>query len=118
MLKNERLTEKYCSYILVKWLFLTVPRVCLQFVIVVFPDHTHYLFYLLMNKRIYKIFKVRKRAKVTNRYNQVPHLTLDTNGKLTISQLYVTNESQEASPLPAGSVRFCIYNVGQFNIQF
>ena len=28
--------------IIVVWLFLTVPSVCLQFVIVVFPDHTHY----------------------------------------------------------------------------
>ena len=26
-------------------LFLTVPRGCLQFVIVVFPDHTHLLFF-------------------------------------------------------------------------
>ena len=26
------------------WLFLTVPRVCLQFVNVIFPDHTHSLF--------------------------------------------------------------------------
>ena len=26
-------------------LFLTVPRVCLQFVIVVFPIHTHLLFF-------------------------------------------------------------------------
>ena len=26
------------------WLFLAVPLVCLQFVIVVFPDHTHLLF--------------------------------------------------------------------------
>ena len=28
------------------WLFLAVPWVCLQFVIVVFPDHTHLLFLL------------------------------------------------------------------------
>ena len=28
----------------VLWLFLSVPWVCLQCVIVVFPDHTHYLF--------------------------------------------------------------------------
>ena len=28
--------------VMVVWLFLTVPRVSLQFVIVVFPDHTHY----------------------------------------------------------------------------
>ena len=26
----------------VLWLFLTVPWVCLQYVIVVFPDHTHF----------------------------------------------------------------------------
>ena len=28
------------------WLFLAVPWVCLQFVIVVFPDHTHYFWYV------------------------------------------------------------------------
>ena len=31
----------WCLVIAV-WLFLSVPRVCLQFEIVVFPDHTHY----------------------------------------------------------------------------
>ena len=30
--------------VMVARLFLTVPRGCLQFVIVVFPDHTHLLF--------------------------------------------------------------------------
>ena len=30
------------------WLLLTVPRVCLQFVIVVFPDHTHLLFLVFL----------------------------------------------------------------------
>ena len=30
--------------VMVERLFLTVPRGCLQFVIVVFPDHTHYYF--------------------------------------------------------------------------
>ena len=29
------------------WLFLTVPWVGLQYVIVLFPDHTHLLFYVL-----------------------------------------------------------------------
>ena len=29
------------------WLFLAVPRGCLRFVIVVFPDHTHLLFLIL-----------------------------------------------------------------------
>ena len=44
--------------VMVERLFLTVPRGCLQFVIVVFPDHTHFLFftklhngYTLLNKR-------------------------------------------------------------------
>ena len=48
------------------------------------------------------MFKVSKGAKIRNRYNQVPHLTQDTNGKVTNSQLDTTNESQEVSPLPAG----------------
>ena len=46
--------------------------------------------------------KVSKGAKIRNRYNQVPHLTRDTNGKVTNSQLDTTNESQEVSPFPAG----------------
>ena len=39
---------------------------------------------------------------IRNRYNQAPHLTQDTNGKVTTSQLDFTNESQEVSPFPAG----------------
>ena len=46
--------------------------------------------------------KVCKGAKVSNRYNQVPYLTQDTNMKVTNSQLDTTNESQEVSPFPAG----------------
>ena len=45
--------------------------------------------------------KVNKVAKIRNRYNQVPHLAQDTNGKVTNSQLD-TIESQEVSPFPAG----------------
>ena len=48
------------------------------------------------------INKVSKGAKIRNRYNQVPHLTQDTNGKVTNSQLDITNENQEVSPFPAG----------------
>ena len=32
------------------WLFLTVPLVCLQDVIVVFTDHIHLLFFVTFNK--------------------------------------------------------------------
>ena len=46
--------------------------------------------------------KVSKGAKIRYRYNQVPHLTLDTNGKVTNSQLDTTHESQEVNPFPAG----------------
>ena len=38
--------------------------------------------------------KVSKGAMIRNRYNQVPHLTQDTNGKVTNSQLDITHESQ------------------------
>ena len=47
-------------------------------------------------------FKVSKGAKIWSRYNQVPHPTQDTIGKVTNSQLDTTNESQEVSPFPAG----------------
>ena len=45
--------------------------------------------------------KASKGAKIRNRYNQVPHLTQDTNGNVTNLLLYTTNESQEVSPFPA-----------------
>ena len=35
--------SSWCLVIVV-WLFLAVPWVCLQFVSVVFPDHTNYCF--------------------------------------------------------------------------
>ena len=44
--------------------------------------------------------KVRKRTN--SKDQESPHLTQDTNGKVTTSQLDITNESQEVSPFPAG----------------
>ena len=41
-------------------------------------------------------------AKIWNLYNQEPHLTQVTHGKVTTSQLDITNESHEPSPLQAG----------------
>ena len=32
-------------FVVVVWLFLAVPWVCLQFLSVLFPDHTHLLFF-------------------------------------------------------------------------
>ena len=48
------------------------------------------------------VSKVSKGAKIRNRYNQAPHLTQDTNEKVTNSRLDTTNKSQEACPFPAG----------------
>ena len=49
--------------------------------------------------------KARKRAKIRNRHNQAPQLTKDTTGKVTTSQLEITNENQEVSPFQAGGHR-------------
>ena len=38
--------------VMVERLFLAVPRGCLQFVIVVFPDHTHLLFLVVLDELI------------------------------------------------------------------
>ena len=48
------------------------------------------------------VIKVSKDTTIRNRFNQVPHLTQGTNGKVTNSQLDTTNESQEVIPFPAG----------------
>ena len=41
----------WCLMIAV-WLFLAVPWVCMQFVIVEFPDHTHLLFLMRVRNSI------------------------------------------------------------------
>ena len=48
------------------------------------------------------VIEVSKGAKIMNRYIQVPHLTQDTNGKVTNSQLDTIIYSQEVRPSPAG----------------
>ena len=59
--------------------------------------------------------EVSKGTKIRNRYNQVPHLTQDTNGKVTNSQLDTTNESQEVSPFPAGDHKAHINRCAQMH---
>ena len=65
-----------------------------------FPVNSPYISKNIITKGA--LLKVSKGAKIRNRYNQVPHLTQDTNGKVTNSQLDTTNESQEVSPFPKG----------------
>ena len=44
--KNRKSPLSSWCLVMVEQLFLVVPRGCLQFVIVVFPDHTHLLFFI------------------------------------------------------------------------
>ena len=47
--------------------------------------------------------KVSKKAKIRNRYNQVPHLTQETSDESDKNtRKHHIQESQEASPFPAG----------------
>ena len=46
--------SSWCLSVVV-WLFIAVPWVCLQFVIVVFPDQAHLLF---LNKSLELVYKV------------------------------------------------------------
>ena len=49
--RNLLCLSSWCLVIVV-CLFLTRPQVCLQFVIVVFPDHTHLLLFCLSCFRV------------------------------------------------------------------
>ena len=53
---------------------------------------------LLVVWRLRNILKVGNGAKIRNRYNQVPHLTQDTNGKVTNSQK--TPQTRAKRPAP------------------
>ena len=50
-----------------------------------------------------------------NRYNLAPHLTHDTNGKVTTSQLAITNESKEVSPFPVGDHKVLINRLEEYS---
>ena len=58
-------------------------------------------------------YKVSKGAKIRNQYNQVPHLTQDTNRKVTNSQLDTIHEIKEDSLLPAGDHKAHINSLAQ-----
>ena len=58
--------------VMVERLFLTVPRGCLQFVIVVFPDHTHLLFFTIFDiqKETKTEMSVKRLRELLNNYIQ------------------------------------------------
>ena len=53
--------------VMVERLFLAVPQGCLQFVIVVFPDHTHLLFLIRIEK---SFFQTNWNLDIYNKNNQ------------------------------------------------
>ena len=55
--------------VMVDRLFLAVPQGCLQFVIVVFPDHTHLLFLVFLVYVIY--LKIRHQLLIRTHINKV-----------------------------------------------
>ena len=76
--------------------FMWLLLICISFSglqCVTFPNVLTYFF----------IFKIRKKAKIRNQYNQTPRLTQDTIcvcDKYTIK--HHIQESQDVSPFPAG----------------
>ena len=69
--------SSWCPLVVV-WLFLAVPWVCLQFEIVIFPDHTHY-FLLYLNNFSVKPRDVEADAHVEgNLAAEVSMVALDT----------------------------------------
>ena len=68
-----------------------------------FNTTSRYLDDILNIKNVYfeNMVKVSKGAKITNRYNQVPHLTQDTNRKVTNAQLDTTNDRPGGQPFPS-----------------
>ena len=51
------------------------------------------------------------------RYNQVPHLIQDTNGKVKNSQLDTSNKNQKVIPFPAGDYKAHINRRAQRHIK-
>ena len=51
--------------VMVERLFLAMPRGCLRFVIVVFPDHTHLLFF--MSQNVLRDFRISMRNDARGR---------------------------------------------------
>ena len=51
--------------VMVERLFLAVPRGCLQFVVVVFPDHTHLLFLGVSTDSILFLLLIRRMVIVS-----------------------------------------------------
>ena len=69
---------------------------------------------LLISTQFLPNTKSKKEGKDQESIHQAPHLTQDTNGKVTTSQLDITNKGQEVSLFQAGdnkaSINRCTRN--------
>ena len=81
--------------------FLSLSHVPVWYLFVSIPDLCQ-LSYFPLSVCVVPLFCILRIHWSGITKNQVPHLTQDTNGKVTNSQLETTNESQEVSPFPAG----------------
>ena len=54
--------------VIVVWLFLAVPLVCLRFVIMVFPEHTHLLFLKTVLSKLLALF-VKQLMRISSSHN-------------------------------------------------
>ena len=69
--KRELVALFYLSswcLVVVERLFLAVPRGCLRFVIVVFPDHTHLLFLVLFTVLVVENVQVTSKLSPKNHF--------------------------------------------------
>ena len=90
--KRERFSlhclSSWCLVIVV-WLLLTIPWICLKFVIVVFPDHTHLLF--LLTRTVTSFLRYTGYINVTK--DPISHvLLLILIHLLLLSRLYLANK--------------------------
>ena len=98
--------------VMVERLFLAVPRGCLQFVIVVFPDHTHLLF----------LFTPKRRQLSCHLFGVNLNLLSYNNNKTDISQVillsvvvfFIPIQSNRTKPLKQvkcwkSATIFCIF---------
>ena len=69
--------------VMVERLFLTVPRGCLRFVIVVFPDHTHLLFFITWHNML-----IHQNAPLWNRVSH-PMITREANANHILFHVFV-----------------------------
>ena len=75
--------SSWCPVIVV-WLFFAAPLVCLQFVIMVFPDHTHYFF-------IYGYARKSYLQMLDPIHNQGPRLALGAFRSSPVASLYINH---------------------------